>query len=283
MHLHGLVRRLGLRHRLLDVGDRDRGVLAAIETQQRAFQLVGDVDHGERLDRAGGALDRPVPRDRRLQLRIVRGIEPGVAAAAAESGLGDRGGAALVLRRPGERCVQVAVHLVVRLLADHLADDLLDVGHLREVGDAGVDLGRDRHVALLGEATAGVLDVFVDAEDLLVHQDDREMAALGGAGEIGGQIAVLDRDLHLSGNQPVGVGLDRLRLDTLRGEREAADQAGHHEAAACERIAAQAGDLGHVVHAWPSLGAMGGELGRKRDCAMAGWRTVLTRSVARPH
>ena len=175
VQLHGLAGRLGLRHRLLDVGDRDRGVLPAIEAQQRAFQLVGDIDRGQRLDRAGGALDRPVPGDRRLQVRIVRGIEPGVAAAAAEPGLGDRGGAALVLRRPGERGVEVAVHLVVRLLADHLADDLLDVGHLREVGDAGIDFGRDRHVAELGEAAAGVLDVFVDAEDLLVHQDDREI------------------------------------------------------------------------------------------------------------
>ncbi len=41
-----------------------------------------------------------------------------------------------------------------------------------------IQLRRDGQVAELGEAAADVLDVFVDAEDLLHDEDDRERARL---------------------------------------------------------------------------------------------------------
>jgi hypothetical protein len=123
------------------------------------------------------------------------------------------------------------------------------VGHLGKVRVAEVDLGRDRQVAELGKAAADILDVSVDSEDFLVHQDDGEAGSLRRAGVVGRQLAVRDRDLHFAGVQAGGVGVDRLGLDPLSGQREAADQAGHHEAASRQRISPQAADLGHVIHA----------------------------------
>ena len=43
---------------------------------------------------------------------------------------------------------------------------------LRDVALPGVQLGGDGQVAELGEAAADVLDVLVDAEDLLHDEDD---------------------------------------------------------------------------------------------------------------
>ena len=82
---------------------------------------------------------------------------------------------------------------------------------LRDVALPGVHLGRDGEVAELGEPAADVLDVLVDAEDLLDDQDDRERPALGRHRPVGGDLAVRDRDLDLAGLEPLGVGRDRLR------------------------------------------------------------------------
>ena len=158
------------------------GVLAAIQAEQRAFQLVGDVERGLL---AGSGWWRSSPGRTRRPPPSASGYARHTARCCVRRGRSRS-------RRSPWRCRRSSpprpashpgrhVHLVVRLLADDVADDLLDVGHLRKVGDARVDLGRDRHVAQLGEAAADVLDVFVDAEDLLVHQDDREVGALGRA------------------------------------------------------------------------------------------------------
>ena len=74
---------------------------------------------------------------------------------------------------------------------------------LRDVALAGVELGRDGQVAELGEPAAEVLDVLVDAEDLLHHQDDRERPPARGHRPVGGDLAVGDRDLDLAGLEPV--------------------------------------------------------------------------------
>ena len=76
---------------------------------------------------------------------------------------------------------------------------------LRHVSLSSVELGRDGQVAELGEAPADVLDVFVDAEDLLHHQDDRERPRAGRQCPVSGDLAVRHRDLHLTGLKPVSV------------------------------------------------------------------------------
>ena len=86
-------------------------------------------------------------------------------------------------------------------LDDDLADDLVDVGHSGDVALARVELRRDRHVADLGEPPADVLDVLVHAEDLLHDEDERERPALRRHGAVGGDLAVLDRDLDLTRRQ----------------------------------------------------------------------------------
>jgi hypothetical protein len=61
--------------------------------------------------------------------------------------------------------------------------------------------------------------------------------------------------------------VDHLRVDALGGEGEAADQAGHHQAAAGERILLQAGQFGQVVHGGPPLLVLWRSIGGERGFA----------------
>jgi hypothetical protein len=134
---------------------------------------------------------------------------------------------------PRRRRVQVGHHLGVR----HLRDDLDDLVHLqlRHVAVAGVQLGGDREVAELGEPAADVLDVLVDAEDLLHDEHGRERPAFVRGGPVGRDGAVLDGDLHLDGGEALGVGGDRVGCDGLGRNGEARGERRHGELAAADR------------------------------------------------
>ncbi len=122
---------------------------------------------------------------------------------------------------------------------------------LRDVALAGVHLGGDGEVAELGEPAADVLDVLVDAEDLLDDEDHGQVRAAGRHGAVGGDLAVGDGDLHLAGLEAVGVGRDRLGGDGLGGHREAGGQRGHHELAS--RTSSSAGPGSSDRRAWQSF------------------------------
>src|SRR5262249_54922022 len=84
------------------------------------------------------------------------------------------------------------------------------------------------------EAAADVLDVLVDAEDLLDDEDDGEGAALVGHGPVAGHHAVLGGDLDLAGFEALGVGGDGLGGDRLHGHGEAGGERGDDELAAAD-------------------------------------------------
>ena len=149
---------------------------------------------------------------------------------------------------PGECRIEVRPDLVIRRLEDDLAHDLCRIGHLRERGVAEIDFRRDGQVAGLGQPAADILDVFVDAKDLLVDQDDGEGTARGRVRVVHRHVAAGHRYPRLAGGQPVAIGVDRLRDRPCGRQGEAADQAGHHETAPRQRIVAQAGGFGQVVH-----------------------------------
>src|SRR5690606_10991343 len=143
-----------------------------------------------------------VPGDGGLQLRLVGGIEPDHAAAPAEAGDAEPARVALAGRLgPGDGRVDVLHHLPVRHLGDDLADDRGAVGQLGHVALAGIELGRDGQVAELGEAAADILDVLVNAEDLLHHHDSGEGAALGRHGPVGRDVVVGYGNLDLARRQ----------------------------------------------------------------------------------
>ncbi len=103
----------------------------------------------------------------------------------------------------------------------------IDRGELRDVALARVHLHRDREVAGLGEAAADVLDVLVDAEDLLDDEDDREGPSGRGHGAVGRNLGVRRLDLDLARLEPGGVGRDhRLGGDGLHGQCKAGCQRG---------------------------------------------------------
>ena len=77
----------------------------------------------------------------------------------------------------------------------HDLHDRREVGELGGIAGADEEVGGQRHIAGLGEPAADVLDPLVDAEDLGVDEDHRVAAALGGSGEVAGDLAVAGVDL----------------------------------------------------------------------------------------
>jgi hypothetical protein len=71
------------------------------------------------------------------------------------------------------------------------------------------------------EAAGDVLDVLVEAEDLLHHEDDGKAIAPGGLGEVRGNLTVARDEPRLPGLEPFGAGGDRgLLRDRLDRGRE---------------------------------------------------------------
>src|SRR4029077_16950683 len=68
-----------------DLGGRDALVLAAIEPEHGYFELADEVGRVGRSKRVRLEGERSVPGDRRLEVRIMRGVEPGLSAAPAEA------------------------------------------------------------------------------------------------------------------------------------------------------------------------------------------------------
>src|SRR5947199_71719 len=79
-----------------------------------------------------------------LEVGVVLGIEPGDAAAPAEAGDGETAGVALVRLRPSRRRIEIRHDLLVGDLGDDLLEDILNVGHRRDVALTGVERRRDR-------------------------------------------------------------------------------------------------------------------------------------------
>ena len=175
-----------------------------------------------------------VPRDASLEVRVMRGVKPDDPPAPAEAGDAELGGVAVAAgRRPFDGGVEVGHDLRIRHLGDDLADDVHEVLVLRRIALAVVERRRHRHVAELGEAAADVLDVGVNAEDLLHHQGDRVGVAALGPRHVSGDVAVGGRNADLARGQSLAVGGDRLRRDRLDRQRETGGQrAADHEAAA---------------------------------------------------
>jgi hypothetical protein len=89
-----------------------------------------------------------------------------------------------------------------------------------DVAFARKELGCGCKIAELRQAHADVLNVGVDAEDLVHHDDRRERAARLGHRTNAGKRAVGDRDPHVPRVEAFGVGGDRRRRSRLNGERE---------------------------------------------------------------
>ena len=231
--LPGRLRRVARR---LGRGHGNTGIGAAIETEQRRVELARDRSGAARLDGGRIAAERAVPGDGRLQVATMGVVEPDRAAAATPAHHAEAGGIALGRRcRPGDRGIEVADPLGIGRLGDHVADDDLRIGHLREVALTGIELRRHRAVPGLGQPPADVLDIFVDAEDLFDHEHQRERAGALRHRAVARHRTVGCRDLHLAGLDPRGIGMDHLRFDRRHGEGQAADQARHHEAASRKR------------------------------------------------
>ena len=87
--------------------------------------------------------------------------------------------------------------------------DLIDGRELRDIALPRVELGGDREIAQLGEAPADILDVFVDAEDLLHDQHYRKRPAARWHRAISRDRLIADRNLHFACSQAFGAGGNR--------------------------------------------------------------------------
>ena len=208
----------------------------AVEAEDRRLELSGDdldrVLVGWSSDAALGVHGEPaVPGDAGLEVGVVRGVQPDDPAAPAEAGDAELGGVGLAgplgvgrrrRRGPPITCASGTFMTILRI-------SWIEVLQLRDVPLSGIHLGGDGEVAELGEPPADVLDVLVDAEDLLDDQDGRERPPFGGHRPVGGDGSVGHRDLDLAGGQPLGVGRDRVGRDRLHRQGEPAGQRGDDE------------------------------------------------------
>ncbi len=152
----------------LDGVDRNALIGAAVESEHRSLEVLREIDRMARRPLAGLADELAVPGNARPQGGVVLGIEPRDPAAPAKAGdpeprcVGAAGGL-----RKSHRRVEVGHHLLVRHFRDDLANDLLNVGHAGDAALAVIKLGGNRHVALLRQPPADVLEVLVHAENFL--------------------------------------------------------------------------------------------------------------------
>ena len=110
------------------IGQRNALILPAVEAEHRGMEGVGDVHRvpGRQLGRR--AIDAAIPGHAALELRVVRGIQPGDATAPAEAGDRERVRVATLARRPGGAGIEVGHHLGVRHPGDDVLEDLAHVG-----------------------------------------------------------------------------------------------------------------------------------------------------------
>src|SRR5262249_34918219 len=102
---------------------RDALISAAVQPEHRAFQVGGKIDRVFRLQIGARPVNRPIPRDRGLQARVVRGVKPDRPAAPAKSGDGKPGWIAFAGRSGvDDGSVEIRDHLGIRHLRYYLSD-----------------------------------------------------------------------------------------------------------------------------------------------------------------
>ena len=172
------------------------------------------------LEFARLADDPAVPGGTGLDLGIVRGVKPNNTTTPAETGDGRFVDVAAILAGEGQGGVDVGQDLSVGNLGDDVAHEGWNVFDMSGIALASVKSGSDGVVALLCQAAAEVLDVFVDTEDFLNDENDGKVFALFRPGAIGGDFSIGDPDFYFSGSEAIGVRSDGLSADGLDGERE---------------------------------------------------------------
>src|ERR1700722_12472059 len=128
----------------------------------------------------------------------MRGVEPGLPPAPANTA--DRG--AVDIGRSArlgenERRVEVARDLRVRRFAREIRHDLGNIRLLRGVAEAGIKIRRNREIAKMSPSAADILDMLVDAENLLYDEHRRKRTAMIGHRAIGRNVETARRYFHL--------------------------------------------------------------------------------------
>jgi hypothetical protein len=210
-HRHSPMRRFHLINRV----KRDAGVLPAIQAQHRPVQAGSEIHRMFRRQRGDRPDQSAVPGHARLQPgRVVRRIQPGDPAAPAETGDAQFAGVHPLRLGPGDGGVQIAHHLGVGHLGNHLAHQLGNFAIAAGVTLAVEQFGGNGAIALPGEAPGHVGNVLVHAEDLADQQHHRQAGLALGRRPVGRHLEFADRDDHLAGHQTRRIGLDHcLRAD----------------------------------------------------------------------
>jgi hypothetical protein len=203
------------------------GVLLAVQAEERGLDVLHHVEAGHRIRRVRvGAGRRAVPRHRGLDVGVGRRHLVHGGAAPAMAGHADLGRAdAGPLLRPVHRGGGIAQDL----LAGHRQDDLQDRLDVRDMTHAAFpleQLGRDRVVAVLGEAARDVLHPLVHPPDLRDDQDDGGVGGVGGPGLVHRHVVAADRYGGVPGDDALRVGLDRLTERLFHPDRVAGEGGG---------------------------------------------------------
>src|SRR5436190_12978391 len=188
----------GLAH-LLDGADRNAVVGTAIKAEHRRLQRASQLDRMLGMKFVRHSYQPSIPGNAGFEIWIVSGIEPDDPSAPAKAGDAELVGVSLAgLFRPGHGRIEVVHHLLIRDLR-HDLQNVRKRGQLRDISLAGIQLRRDCEVAELGEASADVLNVLVDAEYLLNHEDHWKVLPLLRRSAVSRHLAVLRRYFHFAG------------------------------------------------------------------------------------
>jgi hypothetical protein len=134
----------------------------------------------------------------------------------------------------GHGRVEVGQHLRIRRLGDNILENRVDVGDLARIARAREELRRDREIAESREAPTDIGDVLVHPPDLGDHENRRKIAPGRGHGAIRDHGAVLGRNLHLAGGEPVRRRGNRLCRYREHGDGEARAERSHEKATAAD-------------------------------------------------
>src|SRR5262249_596062 len=141
-------------------------------------------------------------------------------------------------------------HLSIGDLGDDGADDLTNVGELRDIALARIELGSDTEVSRFGETPAKISYMLMNAKDFLNYQNDGKSLAMVRHRSVSGNLAIGYRYFDFARDKAIGVGRDCLGRNRLDCQRKPRSQCSDNEFASCE-LGVNPGNVSLGLHGKP--------------------------------
>src|SRR5262249_25158828 len=160
---------------------------------------------------------------------IVSSIKPDLTPTPAKAGDAEAGRVCFAgALCPRDRSVEGGRNLTLRRFCSRRGY-FLHTGLAAYVSPSCLKRWRAREITRPFQAAADVLDMLVSSKDLVDNEDGGKWPTGRGHRAIAGNLAALNRDLHLSRDETIGIGGDGLGRDRHHRERKPRGETRHHE------------------------------------------------------